>query len=165
MLDSGTYKLGVRALDDEGSGQFRLDVKNTALAADVVAADGTTLAVGANVQALLSREDGERRFVLNVPQAGSVRIDALSDQVDTTLRLTGGSINLEDDDGGNGTNARLQANLPAGRYQLLVASLEESQAVVQVRVSAGSGESLSVRDAASADSDVAVAVPADVDAN
>lgn len=165
MLDSGTYKLGVRALDDEGSGQFRLDVKNTALAADVVSADGTTLAVGANVQALLSREDGERRFVLNVPQAGSVRIDALSDQVDTTLRLTGGTINLEDDDGGSGTNARLQANLPAGRYQLLVASLEESQAVVQVRVSAGSGESLSVRDAASADSDVAVAVPADVDAN
>jgi hypothetical protein len=37
--------------------------------------------------------------------------------------------------------------------------------VVQVRVSAEGGESLSVRDAASADNDVAVAAPADVDAN
>jgi len=161
MLEPGTYTVAVKSIDDSSSGQFRLDVKNTALSADIVSTDGTTISPGVTVQALLSREDGERRFMLNVPQAGPVRIDALSDQVDTTLQLNGPTIDLSDDDGGSGTNARLQANLPAGRYQLVVASLEESQAVVQVRVSNEGGESLSLRDAANADVAVPVAEAAD----
>ena len=155
MLEAGTYEIGVAALENEGSGQFRLDVKNTALASAVVTTDGTTVTVGANAQVLLSRDDGERRFVLEMPQAGAVRIDAVSDQVDTTLHLTGGAVELEDDDGGSGTNARLETRLPAGRYQLKVASLEENQALVQLRISAGSGE-MAVRDAAAAATDVAV---------
>lgn len=163
MLEPGTYTLAVKSIDDSSSGQFRLDVKNTALSADIVSSDGTTISPGITVQALLSREDGERRFMLNVPQAGPVRIDALSDQVDTTLQLNGPTIDLSDDDGGSGTNARLQANLPAGRYQLVVASLEERQAVVQVRVSNEGGESLSLRDAANADVAVPVAEAVDVD--
>ncbi len=163
MLEPGTYTVAVKSIDDSSSGQFRLDVKNTALSADVVSTDGTTISPGITVQALLSREDGERRFMLNVPQAGPVRIDALSDQVDTTLQLNGPTIDLSDDDGGSGTNARLQANLPAGRYQLVVASLEERQAVVQVRVSNEGGESLSLRDAANADVAVPVAEAVDVD--
>ncbi|MBD8695383.1 ABC transporter substrate-binding protein [Stenotrophomonas sp. CFBP 13718] len=163
MLEPGTYTLAVKSIDDSSSGQFRLDVKNTALSADIVSTDGTTISPGITVQALLSREDGERRFMLNVPQAGPVRIDALSDQVDTTLQLNGPTIDLSDDDGGSGTNARLQANLPAGRYQLVVASLEERQAVVQVRVSNEGGESLSLRDAANADVAVPVAEAVDVD--
>lgn len=163
MLEPGTYTLGVRSIDDGSNGQFRLDVKNIALAADVVSRDGTSIAPGASVQALLSHEDGERRFMLDVPQAGAVRIDALSDQVDTYLRLTGPNVELEDDDGGNGTNARLQTNLPAGRYQLVVSSLEESQAVVQLRVNAEGGDSLSVRDAAASDTAVTIAAPADAD--
>ncbi|WP_349985748.1 ABC transporter substrate-binding protein [Stenotrophomonas sp. WHRI 8082] len=163
MLEPGTYTLAVKSIDDSSSGQFRLDVKNTALSADIMSTDGTTISPGITVQALLSREDGERRFMLNVPQAGPVRIDALSDQVDTTLQLNGPTIDLSDDDGGSGTNARLQANLPAGRYQLVVASLEERQAVVQVRVSNEGGESLSLRDAANADVAVPVAEAVDVD--
>lgn len=163
MLEPGTYTVAVKSIDDSSSGQFRLDVKNTALSADIVSTDGTTISPGITVQALLSREDGERRFMLNVPQAGPVRIDALSDQVDTTLQLNGPTIDLSDDDGGSGTNARLQANLPAGRYQLVVASLEERQAVVQVRVSNEGGESLSLRDAANADVAVPVAEAVDVD--
>jgi len=163
MLEPGTYTLAVKSIDDSSSGQFRLDVKNTALSADIVSTDGTTISPGITVQALLSREDGERRFMLNVPQAGPVRIDALSDQVDTTLQLNGPTVDLSDDDGGSGTNARLQANLPAGRYQLVVASLEERQAVVQVRVSNEGGESLSLRDAANADVAVPVAEAVDVD--
>lgn len=163
MLEPGTYTLAVKSIDDSSSGQFRLDVKNTALSADIVSTDGTTISPGITVQALLSREDGERRFMLNVPQAGPVRIDALSDQVDTTLQLNGPTIDLSDDDGGSGTNARLQASLPAGRYQLVVASLEERQAVVQVRVSNEGGESLSLRDAANADVAVPVAEAVDVD--
>lgn len=163
MLEPGTYTLAVKSIDDSSSGQFRLDVKNTALSADIVSTDGTTISPGITVQTLLSREDGERRFMLNVPQAGPVRIDALSDQVDTTLQLNGPTIDLSDDDGGSGTNARLQANLPAGRYQLVVASLEERQAVVQVRVSNEGGESLSLRDAANADVAVPVAEAVDVD--
>ena len=163
MLEPGTYTLAVKSIDDSSSGQFRLDVKNSALSADIVSTDGTTISPGITVQALLSREDGERRFMLNVPQAGPVRIDALSDQVDTTLQLNGPTIDLSDDDGGSGTNARLQANLLAGRYQLVVASLEERQAVVQVRVSNEGGESLSLRDAANADVAVPVAEAVDVD--
>lgn len=163
MLEPGTYTVAVKSIDDSSSGQFRLDVKNTALSADIVSTDGTTISPGVTVQTLLSREDGERRFMLNVPQAGPVRIDAVSDQVDTTLQLDGPTIELSDDDGGSGTNARLQANLPAGRYQLVVASLEERQALVQVRVSSEGGESLSLRDAANADVAVPVAEAVDAD--
>jgi len=136
MLEPGTYTLGVRSIGDGGSGQFRLSAAYTPLPAQAISQDGATVQVGTSAPVLLGRGDGQRRLQLVMPRAGKVRIDATSDEVDTFLRVTGGDVRHSNDDGGNGTDARIEAELPAGRYDLEVSNLEERQAIIQLQISA-----------------------------
>lgn len=143
-LDPGSYTLGVRGIESSDSGLFRLNVRQTPLPEGLVMRDGTTLPPSGKVDVLLSREDGSRSFVLVVARAGKVRLDAISRQVDTTLEVTGNGVNFEDDDGGQGTNARLEMDLAAGRYEVRVAALEQREGIVELRVSNGGAASAAV---------------------
>lgn len=136
-LEPGTYTLGVRGLEGGETGLFRLNVRQSELPEGLVMTDGTTLPTSGKVDVMLGREDGTRSFVLVVERAGKVRLDALSRQVDTTLEVTGNGVNFEDDDGGQGTNARLEMDLRPGRYEVRVASLEGREGLVELRVSSG----------------------------
>jgi|GEM_PF-1139617 len=63
-----------------------------------------------------------------------VQLDALSSQVDTVLHVVGGDIDIEDDDGGSGTDARLQQTLPAGHYTVDVSSIGGDSGLVELRI-------------------------------
>ncbi len=99
--------------------------------------------------------DGRRRFLLSLDRPADVRLDAISSQVDTVLRVVGGDVELTDDDGGNGTNSRLEETLPAGHYTVDVSSLNNGAGMEEVRVQV---------DGASADGAAASAARAAADA-
>ncbi|KAG1311621.1 hypothetical protein G6F62_014395 [Rhizopus arrhizus] len=99
--------------------------------------------------------EGRRRFLLTLDRPADVRLDAISSQVDTVLRVVGANVELSDDDGGNGTNARLQETLPAGHYTVDVTSVNNGAGLVEVRVQV---------DGASADGAAASAARAAADA-
>lgn len=132
-LQPGRYTLEVRGLGDEDSGAFTLDVQRSEMPADIVDRDGSALPQSGSVFAMLDA-DGRRRFLLSLEAPAEVQLDALSSQTDTVLRLVGGDIDIDDDDGGNGTNARLQQSLPAGHYTVDVSSLGEEAALVELRI-------------------------------
>lgn len=139
-LKPGRYTLGVRGLGENVSGTFSLAATRTELPANLVDRDGTSLPASGSVFAMLDGE-GRRRFLLSLDAPSEVRLDAISGQVDTVLRLVGSGVEAVDDDGGNGTNARLQESLPAGHYTVDVSSLSDEPGLVELRVQ---------RDAASA---------------
>lgn len=59
-------------------------------------------------------------YRLEIDSARTVSIDASSGSVDTVLTLTGGGLNLEDDDGGDGTNSLIEQFLTPGSYTIQV---------------------------------------------
>lgn len=135
MLKPGTYTMSVKGINATDSGQFRLSATHVPLAANAILTDGTTVQPGTTAPVLTSRDKGERQLELVMARAGRVRIDAVSDQVDTFLQLDGRNVELRDDDGGSGTNAKLETQLAAGRYKLIVSNLEEREAIIELRIS------------------------------
>lgn len=151
-LEPGKYTLRVRSLDEDSTGAFKLTAKRTELPANMVMRDGTSLPNTGSVFAMLDGE-GRRRFLLSLPRAADVRLDAISSQVDTVLRVVGGDVELVNDDGGNGTNARVEESLPAGHYTVDVSSLSDEAGMVEVRVQIDGAASAA---AAAATADAAV---------
>jgi len=133
LLQPGRYTLNVSSLDEEENGAFTLDVQRSNAPAAMVEQDGTTLPASGSVFTTLDGE-GRRRFLLRLDAPKQVQLDALSSQVDTVLHLVGGDIDIEDDDGGNGTDARLQETLPAGHYTVDVSSVEGDSGLVELRI-------------------------------
>ncbi|MDV3467708.1 ABC transporter substrate-binding protein [Stenotrophomonas sp. C3(2023)] len=139
-LEPGTYTLGVRGIDESASGLFRLNVRQSELPEGLVRTDNTTLPATGSVNLLLSR-DGARTFNLVVDRPGQVRLDAISRQVDTVLEVSGNGVSFEDDDGGQGTNARLEMDLRPGRYNVRVSSFQEREGMVELRINRSTGGS------------------------
>ncbi|HGM6070057.1 TPA: ABC transporter substrate-binding protein [Stenotrophomonas maltophilia] len=132
-LKPGKYTLSARGLGDDVNGMFTLSATRIELPGNLVERDGTPLPTSGSVYTMLDSE-GRRRFLLTLDRAADVRLDAISSQVDTVLRVVGANVELSDDDGGNGTNARLQETLPAGHYTVDVTSLNKGAGLVEVRV-------------------------------
>lgn len=132
-LEPGRYTLQVRGLGDEDVGAFTLTAKRTALPANIIERDGTALPATGSVFTQLDPQ-GRRRFLLTLQRPAVVRLDAISSQVDTLLRVVGADVEREDDDGGNGTNARLHESLEAGHYTVDVSSINDAPGLVEVRV-------------------------------
>ncbi|KAG1255932.1 hypothetical protein G6F65_016535 [Rhizopus arrhizus] len=120
-LKPGKYTLTARGLGDGVTGMFTLSATRIELPGNLVERDGTALPSTGSVYTMLDNE-GRRRFLLTLDRPADVRLDAISSQVDTVLRVVGANVELSDDDGGNGTNARLQETLPAGHYTVDVTS-------------------------------------------
>ncbi|MBM9915540.1 ABC transporter substrate-binding protein [Stenotrophomonas lactitubi] len=156
-LEPGKYTLRVRSLGEDATGAFTLTAKRAELPANMVMRDGTTLPTSGSVFAMLDGE-GRRRFLLSLPRPANVRLDAVSSEVDTVLRVVGGDVELADDDGGNGTNARLEESLPAGHYTVDVSSLSDEAGMVEVRVQVDGAASAAASAAATAAPDAAAEV-------
>ncbi|HEL3816819.1 TPA: ABC transporter substrate-binding protein [Stenotrophomonas maltophilia] len=153
-LKPGKYTLTARGLGDGVTGMFTLSATRIELPGNLVERDGTALPSTGSVYTMLDNE-GRRRFLLTLDRPADVRLDAISSQVDTVLRVVGANVELSDDDGGNGTNARLQETLPAGHYTVDVTSVNNGAGLVEVRVQV---------DGASADGAAASAARAAADA-
>lgn len=132
-LQPGKYTLRVRGLGASMGGAFKLDVQRSDMQGKLVDTDGTALPMSGSVYTQLDGE-GRRRFLLSLTGTAEVRLDAMSSQVDTVLRLVGNGVERGDDDGGDGSDARLQETLGPGHYTVDVSSLSEEPGLVELRV-------------------------------
>lgn len=106
---SAPYTLAVSGTDADAFGPYTLR------AAAVEAYDGRVLRAGDSVSDWL---DGKRTIPLQVGRQALYTIDMRSDEFDALLAIEGNGISASDDDGGEGTDARLTVVLPPGRYAI-----------------------------------------------
>ena len=114
LLKPGRYQLSVGSFGDRHNGLYTLRVAPRQLPADVVVASPGPLQLDAPVTALLVGQPVE--YTLDVARGGLLQLDMESSQLDPALTLTGQGLSVEDDDGGEGLNARLRAVVEPGRY-------------------------------------------------
>ncbi|MET3009398.1 ABC transporter substrate-binding protein [Stenotrophomonas koreensis] len=121
FLEPGQYTASVRSMG-ESSGSFKLAIGTSSLEPGTVVRDGSELPLNRRINGLVGSE-GVRSFSFTLAQNSRVSFDARSSDFDTVLEVSGNGITAEDDDGGNGTNSRLDLNLAAGSYTVDVRSL------------------------------------------
>jgi len=92
-LKPGKYTLTARGLGDGVNGMFTLSATRIELPGNLVDRDGTALPKSGSAYTMLDNE-GRRRFLLTLDRPADVRLDAISSQVDTVLRVVGGDVEL-----------------------------------------------------------------------
>ena len=107
---AGQYLVAVSGANARAFGPFRLS------ATPIQTYDGKPLKGEAHITDWLI--NGGRNYTLQVDTAGLYTIDLKSTEFDTRLDLSGNGMTLQDDDGGQGTNARLVAPLQPGEYTI-----------------------------------------------
>lgn len=136
FLEPGQYTATVRSIG-ETKGSFKLAVANSSLEAGTVVRDGSELPLNQRVTGLLG-SDGSRSFNFNLSAHSRVSFDLRSSDFDTLLEVSGNGVNAEDDDGGNGTNSRLDLNLAPGSYTVDVRSFGSNAGTFTLQASAAS---------------------------
>ncbi|NYZ63346.1 ABC transporter substrate-binding protein [Luteimonas deserti] len=106
---AGRHTIAVSGIDASAFGPYSVRVST------VEAYDGQPLMAGASISDWTS---GPRPLSLRIDEAGVYTIDMLSDDFDAVLKLDGPGVSLSNDDGGEGTNARISARLAPGTYTL-----------------------------------------------
>ncbi|MGV8959010.1 MAG: ABC transporter substrate-binding protein [Stenotrophomonas sp.] len=123
---AGRYLVAVSGADARAFGPFQLSAEA------VVRHDGLPLNAGKRITDWLVRP--QQSYVLNVDEPGLYTISMDSDEFDAQLQLTGGGLQLEDDDGGGRTNARLSTPLQPGRYTLEASAFSNGNGVFDLGV-------------------------------
>lgn len=117
-LGPGGYTVTARSHSFSGSGLFEL--KASAVALDELPDDGQ-LAIGHPIETWL--EAGARdAYTFQLEEAGTYRLDMMSSELDAFLELEGEGLFLNDDDGGNNLDARIEAHLEPGEYRAIARS-------------------------------------------
>lgn len=107
--EAGTYVLAVSGADADAFGPYRVN------SVELQTYDGSVLRGEASISDWI---DQARPIPLQVDRRGLYTIDMMSDDFDTYLTLEGNGVSVTNDDGGDGTNARLSTLLEPGRYTL-----------------------------------------------
>lgn len=135
ILQPGEYRLTANALDDDGAGVFQLGVQQQPIPANAVTASGSALPQdGRTVTAMLNGD--ELGFRLSLRQRRLVTLAMHSSDFDAKLALQGNGISLEDDDGGNGTDARIASVLDPGDYSVTATSANDSSGMFTITTTA-----------------------------
>ncbi|MEL1264559.1 PPC domain-containing protein [Pseudoxanthomonas putridarboris] len=113
------YTLAVSGQNPSDYGPFTLSLK------PVTIHQGDVLEPGADIHDMMA---GERKtYQLRIKQSGRCQLDMRSSEFDAVLALEGNGISQKNDDGGEGTNARIATFLEPGTYRLKADSVEESR--------------------------------------
>ncbi len=91
VLKPGKYTLTARGLGDGVNGMFTLSANRIEVPGNLIERDGTALPTSGSAYTMLDNE-GSRRFLLTLDRPADVRLDAISGQVDTVLRVVGGDV-------------------------------------------------------------------------
>ncbi|WP_162925791.1 hypothetical protein [Isoalcanivorax indicus] len=131
LLAPGTYQ--VMASDISGQeGLFEL----SATVAPFVLAEAVnglpSLRPGADSSHRLIADADHYRLI--VPEPGRYIVEMRSQELDAFLELYGDAGAWLDDDGGTGTDARLNVDLPAGEYLLIARAFSPEQGAYQLQV-------------------------------
>lgn len=112
-LSAGEYTVTARGYGSSETGLFELE---TDLSATAEPTHDGPLPFDEPIQAWL--DPGVRdEYVVQIEEAGDYRLDMISEELDAYLELEGEGVSLNDDDGGNGFNARIQTHLERGEYR------------------------------------------------
>lgn len=115
FLEVGEYTLSIQSYS-EGTGLFTVSVEEESLPEGVELQNSGQLPLGNPVFGMLSQT--ENIYTLDITDEGVYEISLVSDNFDAYLELEGEELYVEDDDGGDGTNALLAVELPTGSYTL-----------------------------------------------
>lgn len=113
-LVPGTYQLRTDGFMGQMGGEYRLQVSSRELPDGATVATPGVLVPGTPVTALYQGAPVDYR--LAVPSRALATITMDSSEIDSTLRLQGAGVQLEDDDSGDALNARISMVLEPGEY-------------------------------------------------
>lgn len=116
---SGRYRLGVSGSAESGYGPFVLELEK------ITVQNSGALLLDQAIYGLLSQTQGANTYQLSVSEPGLYQVGMTSDELDTVLKLTGGGLELENDDSGQTTNSLLVAQLQPGEYQVTATALDQ----------------------------------------
>ncbi len=117
---TGKYRLGVSGGSDNGYGPFTLELDT------ITAQNGGDLQVDESVFGLLSRNQNANDYQLTVGEAGLYEINLGSSELDTVLKLSGGGLELENDDTAQSTDSQLVTQLQPGiTYTVTATALDQ----------------------------------------
>ena len=138
-LEPGEYTLvadTAERTEDDMLGPYTLTARKQSLPANTrLTPVGENLSIGTDYTILLDSGANHRpSFTFTLDQRSNVVIDARSDSVDTVLELEGNGQSWEDDDGGEGSNARIRETLAAGTYTVTVRAFGRSGGLATVSV-------------------------------
>jgi predicted small lipoprotein YifL len=129
-LQAGAYAVYVTTFDYPPTGSYQLTVS------ELACKEPTPIAFGATETGTLGDDDCLRAngawqepWSLELANETVVRIDMESDDVDAYLVVKDdlGNAIAEDDDGGDGYDARVEATLAAGGYEIVATSFAQGQ--------------------------------------
>ncbi|MDX1495661.1 MAG: hypothetical protein R3253_16450, partial [Longimicrobiales bacterium] len=124
-LPAGSYAVYALSFDYPPTGSYQLTVS------EISCPDPTPIVFGTSEDGTLgdgdclrSNDAWQERWSLDLTTDELVRIDMTSSAVDAYLILEDdqGQVVAVDDDGGNGTNARIEVDLTAGSYRIVASS-------------------------------------------
>ncbi|MEH6491635.1 hypothetical protein [Halopseudomonas sp.] len=116
---SGRYRLGVSGSADNGYGPFALELEK------ITPQNSGALVLDESIYGLLSPGQDANSYQLSVSEPGLYQISMSSDELDTVLKLSGGGLELENDDYGQSTDSQLVAQLQPGNYQVTATALDQ----------------------------------------
>lgn len=116
---SGTYRLAVSGSAENGYGPFALELEK------ITPQNSGALALDQAIYGVLSRSQSANSYQLDVSETGLYAITLSSEELDTVLKLTGGGLELENDDFGQSTDSQLVAQLQPGTYQVSATALDQ----------------------------------------
>ena len=128
---TGRHTIAVSGVDASAYGPYTLRVTT------VEAYDGRALTPGASISDWV---DAPRRLTLRIAEAGVYTIDMMSDDFDAYLKLDGPGTALTNDDGGDGTNARINARLQPGDYTITTSAYGSERASGMYRLTVAARE-------------------------
>lgn len=133
LLEPGEYRLTSTTpyRDADGSfGTFSLEAARLSGIADLQ--QGGEVVLGETVQSYM--QQGSMQFTITLDEGRQLTLDARSDAFDTVMEVTGEGASFYNDDGGDGTNSRIQEYFEAGQYQVLVRPFSSGQGLFTLRV-------------------------------
>ncbi|MFC3282732.1 hypothetical protein [Litchfieldella rifensis] len=113
-LEAGHYQLEARTVQSQGRGLYTLALTTRDLPGGIELQHGGDLLFDQPLHGWYSGESLEYR--LDIAEPTLVNIDMLSDDLDAYLEVSGNNITLDNDDGGDGYNARIHSLLSPGTY-------------------------------------------------
>jgi len=138
MLQPGRYTLTAHSMESSVNGMYQLRVSARELPADVLTSGG---AIPLDKEVTGLYQGTPLRFRFSLPARRLVRIDMRSSDIDSKLTLRGDGVEAENDDGGDGRNARVGMLpegllLDAGEYAIEAGVASEGAGLFTLSVSA-----------------------------